>query len=82
MLTPQSPVNPQMIQQLKTIMNQIQSSKNPQLALQNMLMQNPNLNLINNLLHLNKGNLQQTVQFIAQQRNIDLNSLIQELQSH
>ena len=82
MLTPQSPVNPQMIQQLKTIMNQIQSSKNPQLALQNMLMQNPNLNLINNLLHLNKGNLQQTVQFIAQQRNIDLNSLIQELQSY
>lgn len=82
MLTPQSPVNPQMIQQLKTIMNQIQSSKNPQLALQNMLMQNPNLNLINNLLHLNNGNLQQTAQFIAQQRNIDLNSLIQELQSH
>lgn len=82
MLTPQSPVNPQMVQQLKTIMNQIQSSKNPQLALQNMLMQNPNLNLINNLLHLNKGNLQQTAQFIAQQRNIDLNSLIQELQSY
>lgn len=82
MLTPQSPVNPQMIQQLKTIMNQIQASKNPQLALQNMLMQNPNLNLINNLLHLNNGNLQQTAQFIAQQRNIDLNSLIQELQSH
>lgn len=82
MLTPQSPVNPQMIQQLKTIMNQIQSSKNPQLALQNMLMQNPNLNLINNLLHLNNGNLQQTAQFIAQQRNIDLNSLIQELQSY
>lgn len=82
MLTPQSPVNPQMIQQLKTIMNQIQASKNPQLALQNMLMQNPNLNLINNLLHLNNGNLQQTAQFIAQQRNIDLNSLIQELQSY
>lgn len=82
MLTPQSPVNPQMIQQLKNIMNQIQASKNPQLALQNMLMQNPNLNLINNLLHLNNGNLQQTAQFIAQQRNIDLNSLIQELQSY
>ena len=63
-------------------MNQIQASKNPQLALQNMLMQNPNLNLINNLLHLNNGNLQQTAQFIAQQRNIDLNSLIQELQSY
>ena len=63
-------------------MNQIQASKNPQLALQNMLMQNPTLNLINNLLHLNNGNLQQTAQFIAQQRNIDLNSLIQELQSY
>lgn len=62
-------------------MRQIQNSQNPQAALQNMLMQNSNLGQIAQLLKFNGGSLQQVAQYIANQRGIDLNVLVKELQS-
>ena len=62
-------------------MRQIQNSQNPQAALQNMLMQNPNIAQISQLLKFNGGSLQQVAQYIANQRGIDLNVLIRELQN-
>lgn len=63
------------------MMRQIQNSQNPQAALQNMLMQNSNLGQIAQLLKFNGGSLQQVAQYIANQRGIDLNVLVKELQS-
>ena len=75
------PIQNQQIQQLKDIMKQIQQSPNPQAALQNLLMSNPNYKNIMSLIQLNGGNLQQVAQYMANQRNVDLNALIQELQN-
>ena len=71
--------NPQ-IQQLKAIMKQIQTSPNPQMALQNLIMNNPNFRNVRDLIQMSGGNLQQVAQFMANQKNVDLNALIQELQ--
>ena len=61
-------------------MRQMRASSDAQAYLQNYLMQNPNVSQISNLLKSN-GNLRQVAQMMAQQQGIDLNALIQELQS-
>ena len=61
-------------------MRQMRASGDAQTYLQNYLMQNPNVSQISNLLKSN-GNLRQVAQMMAQQQGIDLNALIQELQS-
>ena len=68
------------IQPYKNMMRQIQNSANPQNALENMLMQNPSLQQISQMLKANNGNLQQVAQLIATQRGYDLNAIIAELQ--
>lgn len=57
-------------------MQEIKMSSNPQLIIKNLLNQNPSLQLL-----LKGGSLQQIAQQMAQQRGIDLNQLIQQLQS-
>lgn len=66
------------IQQIKNLMHQVQSNPNPQVALQHLIMQNPTLQ---NLYRMSGGNWKQVAQNLAQQRGVDLNALIQELQS-
>lgn len=61
-------------------MRQIQISSNPQLALQQILSNNPNAKMLADLIRLSNGNLQQTAQYIAKQKGVNLNNLIQELQ--
>ena len=46
----------------------------------NLLQQNPNLQKISSLLKMGNGNLQQAAQILAQQKGVNLNALIQELQ--
>ena len=65
------------IQQIKNLMQQIKMSANPTSAIQTLIAQNPNLRLLLN----NNISLQQIAQNIAQQKGIDLNALIQQLQS-
>lgn len=72
--------NPQ-IQQIKNLMYQVKNSQNPQMMLQNIIMQNPNMQNVLNLMRMNNANPQQIAQLLAQQKGIDLNSLIMELQS-
>lgn len=72
--------NPQ-IQQVKNLMYQIKNSQNPQMMLQNIIMQNPNMQGILSLMRANNASPQQIAQLLAQQKGIDLNSLIKELQS-
>ena len=70
------------IQRVKNLMSQIKSNQNPQVAFQNMLRQNPNLNNIFNTIQMSNLSPQQFAQMLAQQKGIDLNSLIKELQGN
>ena len=76
----QQQLNPQ-IQQVKDLMRAIQANANPQVALQNFLENNPSTAFIANLLQSNGGNLQQAAQALAQQKGIDLDTLIQQLRN-
>lgn len=56
----------------------MQNAPNPQAALQQLVMSNPYLA---NLINLSNGNLEQAARSLASQRGIDINTLLQELQS-
>ena len=75
-----SQTNPQ-IQQIKNLMYQVKNSQNPQMILQNIIMQNPSMQNVLNLMRLNNASPQQIAQLLAQQKGVDLNNLIMELQS-
>ena len=62
------------IQQVKNLMQQVKMAANPQQALQALIGQNPQLAA---LLHTNSP--QQVAQILAQQRGIDLDTLIKQL---
>ncbi len=59
-------------------MHQMQNAPNPQAALQQLVMNNPYLS---NIINLSNGNLEQAARSLASQRGIDINVLLQELQS-
>ena len=75
-----NPMNPQMIQQIKGVMNQIKMAQNPQLALNQILMNNPNINSIMELIKNNGGNLQTAFYNLAKQKGIDPQVVLNELQ--
>ena len=76
----QQPQQNTQIQKVKNLMAQMRNVQNPQMAFQNLLRQNPNLNNIFNTVQMSNLSPQQFAQMLAQQKGIDLNSLIQELQ--
>ena len=77
-----NPMNPQMIQQIKGIMNQIKMAQNPQLALNQILMNNPNINLIMELIKNNGGNLQTAFYNLAKQKGLDPQVVLNELRNN
>ena len=81
-------MNPQMpqqmnqsIQQIKNMMNMVQMSANPQMALQNIVNQNPNLQNILNLAGSNGANLQQIFYNMAKQKGVNPEDVINALRS-
>lgn len=81
-------MNPQMpqqmnqsIQQIKNMMNMVQMSTNPQMALQNIVNQNPNLQNILNLAGSNGANLQQIFYNMAKQKGVNPEDIINALRS-
>ena len=62
----------------------VQSSKNPQAMLMNMLMQNPNMNEnakeVFNAIRQNGGNIQQTFLSVAKHKGLDPTQVISSLQ--
>ena len=66
--------------QIKNLMNSIQFAPNSQLALQQLINQSP---IVQNIMKLNRNgtSLQSIAQIIAQQKGINLNDVIQQLQS-
>ena len=81
-------MNPQMpqqmnqsIQQIKNMMSMVQMSANPQMALQNIVNQNPNLKNILNLAGSNGANLQQVFYNMAKQKGVNPEDVINALRS-
>ena len=72
-------LNPQM-QQIKALMHQFRYSQDPQL-LQNIINQNPYLQNVMQMMQMNGMSMQQFATMLAQQRGIDINKLIYELQN-
>ena len=62
-------------------MKQIQFCNNPQKALQDLLLNNPNTQALNQMVRMYNGDLVAIAKYMANIRGIDLNSLIQELQN-
>lgn len=68
------------MQQIKNLMRTVQMSANPQLALQQIINQNPNLKNILNLANSNGVNLQQLFYTMAQQKGVDPQQVLRDLQ--
>ena len=62
-------------------MHQIQNSGNPQMAFQNLISQNPNVQNILNLTQSHNVSLETIAKIMAQQKGYDINALIRELQN-
>lgn len=60
-------------------MNQVKSAANPQQALQSLVAKNPQLQTFMNLAHNNGVSLEQVARMLAQQKGVDINTLINEL---
>ena len=73
-------MNPQAIQQIKGMMNQIKMAQNPQYALTQMFLNNPQLGQVINLIKSNGGNAQQTFYNLAKQKGIDPQTILNQLQ--
>lgn len=71
----------QSIQQIKNMMSMVQMSANPQMALQNIVNQNPNLQNILNLANSNGANLQQVFYNMAKQKGVNPEDIINALRS-
>lgn len=73
-------MNPQTIQQIKGMMNQLKMAQNPQLFLNQMFMKNPQLQLALNLIKNNGGDPKQVFMNLASQAGINPQDIINQLQ--
>lgn len=60
-------------------MNQVKSAANPQQMLQSIVANNPQLQTFMNLAHNNGVSLEQVARMLAQQKGVDINTIINEL---
>lgn len=72
-------MNPQVIQQIKGLMNQIKMAQNPQLALNEMLLNNPQLQQIINLIKNGGGDSKTAFLNMAKQMGINPQDVINQL---
>lgn len=63
--------NPQVIQQIKQAMTKVQMAQNPQLVLNQLLSNNPQLSSAFDLIRANGGNLQSTFYNLAKQKGVN-----------
>ena len=71
-------LNPQVIEDTKRMMAAISNAQNPQVALAQMIQNNPNSSALANMLKGN-GSLESIARQMARERNIDIISLINSL---
>ena len=67
--------NPKM-QQIKQMMNTVRMAQNPQAALNHMMMNNPNMKQVMDLINQHGGDIGKTVRTVAEQNGIDPNEIM------
>ena len=72
-----SQLNPQVINQTKALMQQMRNAGSPQAMINNLIENNPQLSMLAQGRH---GNWEGVARSMAQQRGIDINQLISQLQ--
>lgn len=72
-------MNPQAIQQIRGIMNQIKVAQNPQLALTQLLLNNPRLQQAINLIKNSGGDAKTTFMNMAKQMGVNPQDVINQL---
>jgi hypothetical protein len=73
-------MDPRMIQQIKNMMNQLKMAQNPQMFLNQMFSNSPQLQMVLNLIKNNGGNPKQVFMNLASQAGIDPQTIINQLQ--
>ena len=61
------------------MMNLVKNAKNPNLMLQQLMMNNPNINNIMNYVQQNGGNAKQAFYKMAQEKGVDPNQILNML---
>ena len=69
------------LQQIKSLMRQVQTATNPQAALDTIISNNPTLQSFVTLAKNNGSSLEQVARILAQQKGVDINNLIRQLNS-
>jgi hypothetical protein len=64
---------------IKNLMHQVRAAQNPQQMLQSIIAKNPQLQSFMNLAHNNGVSLEQVARMLAQQKGVDINTVINEL---
>jgi len=70
---------PNNIQQIKNMMNMVKGAQNPQMMLQNMINQNPQMQQIMNLVKQSGGDPKTAFYNLAKQKGIDPNQILNML---
>ena len=74
-----NPLNPQAIQQVKGVMNQIKMAQNPQYALTQMFLNNPQLSQVINFIKSSGGDTQRAFYALAKQMNVNPQDVLNQL---
>ena len=75
----QPQLNPQVIQNVKNMMNQIKLAQNPQMMLNQMMMNNPQFASVINLINQGGGNPETVFYNLAKQKGVDPNCILNQL---
>ena len=67
------------LQPVKELMNRFKNASNPEVELQNILANNPNLQTVLNLAKGRGVSLEQIARMMAQQKRVDMNYLLSQL---
>lgn len=72
-------INQSNIQQIKQMMDMLKNSQNPQMMLQNIVNQNPNMQQVMNLVRQSGGDAKSAFYSLAKQKGIDPNQILNML---
>lgn len=72
-------INQSNIQQIKQMMDMLKNSQNPQMMLQNIVNQNPNMQQVMNLVKQSGGDAKSAFYNLAKQKGIDPNQILSML---
>lgn len=70
---------PSNLNQIKQMANMFKNAKNPQMLIQNMMMQNPQMKQVMDFINQNGGNAKSAFYKLADQRGVDPNEILNML---